>query len=314
MMSTPQRRLQRYRISLYAGIGMSWLVYLALLLIGPNHQGSIFDFGLSLSMIVRISFAVPVLLVWLIAARAVVGFRRYANLIHDSREALGVRLISKSLFFLLVYLVMILLLGRISNLFYGTTYLTPIIFIKNHVPVYTLLIAFLYLYRGSTHVISQLNISVPPRRLTIVWVLFFLFSLGYSMIFLSQPELPVSLAGTIPAFAVSSSTLIFTMVLPSLMSWILGIIACMNLSALSSKIKGIIYREALRYLITGLYASIIFAVLVEIIVFNSAFIARFGTVSVLLVIYLFVVAYGIGYAYIDRGARRLALIELVGRA
>lgn len=304
----------RHSRKLYALVVIVWLAYMALLLIGPNGSGSIFEFGLSTTNLVRISFAIPVLVIWLIATRAVIGFKGYAHLLRETDEGQGFKYIADGLLLLLFYLMMILFFGRLAPYFYGTALLYPVVFIKNHAPVFTLLLSCFYLVKGSGDLLRHMNLRVPDRRLGYTWGAYFVFTAIYVSIFFNLSNDPASLSRQIPVFAVSHNVLLFSMVLPSLVAWILGIMACVNLSTLASKTKGIIYREALRHLVTGLYASILFAILVEILVFNSVYLEHIGITSVLIILYAFIVVYGTGYALIDRGARRLALIEVVGQA
>lgn len=301
----------KYARLAYIVPAIAWIAYTVLLFAAPTNNGGPYKFGFTELNLLRISFTLPILVIWLVAAWAVVKFKNYAAIIKGSPEAVGFRRIADGLAWLLGYLIALLALGRLPSLSNNDAYIHITVFLKNHVPVYLLLISSVYLYLGSVRLLQSTKTETSGRRTTITWILYLIFAGVFAMLFAMYPPASQTLADNkLPAFAVSPNVLMFSLILPSLIAWGLAIVASVNLTSHTLVVKGVIYRAALHRLVAGICASVVFAILVELLVLDASHLRHLGATSVLLILYGILVAYGVGAVLIARSARRLTFIEV----
>ena len=293
----------------YGVVGILWVGYVVLLFIAKSNDQ--YHLGFAAINIIRISFALPILLIWLAAALAAVRFYDYARLIKGSPEAIGFKRVANGLYFLLCYLVWLLLMGQIVKLFIGTHGLTYAVFMKNHLPTYLFIISFIQLYRGAAHLAGVAGVRISQQRLMTIFVLYLTFASLFVALFFGTGATNKSFVNGIPAFAVPHSVLLFSLIIPSLIGWFMGVMASVYIRAYATKVKGIIYKKMLRALVVGIFATTTFAMLVQLLVLNTNRLQHLGLNAVLLIVYTFLVAYAVGAIFIVRSATKLTLLEVV---
>ena len=288
---------------------VAWLVYVVLVLLGPATSAVTQPVDQTTLNLIRLSFALPLLVIWLIAARSAARFHHYAGLIKGSAEGKAFRSVTHGLLGLLGYVIVLVILARLAPLFANTSFLNPTIFIKNHLPVVVALGAFALLYLGSARLLATVSVRPVRYRSDMAWLGFVAFAALFAAFFYSHPIATVNADG-IPQFVVGRRFLMFSVIVPSLLSWALGIKAGLNLLDYAREVKGSIYKASLRRLAIGLYVSIAFIILVQLLVLNSSLVSGLGTGWVLVILYSFLAAYGAGAWLIARSAKRLTLIEV----
>src|SRR5262249_10846944 len=107
------------------------------------------------------------------------------------------------------------------------------------------------------------------------------------------------------------SILLVTLVLPHILSWFLGILAIINIAKYARQVQGNLYRDALKNLIRGIAGVIFFTVVYQIILFASQFLANLSLGLTLLIIYLLLILYALGFLFVQAGAKKLMRIEVV---
>lgn len=308
-MSQPRPTWKYTRIAYVVPV-LAWLAYTILLFAAPNANPDPYKFGLTALNLIRISFTFPILIIWLVGVWAVIRFKNYALIIEGSPEANGFRRIADGLAWLLGYLITLFSLGRVAPLLHDGTLINIAVFVKNHLPVYILLVSSVYLYLGSVSLLRSSRTTPPGRRTTVAWILYLIFAGVFATLFALYPPSNQTLTGNLPSFAVSPNVLMFSLVLPSLVAWGLALVASVNLASHALVVKGVIYRRALHRLVAGICASVLFAILVEVLVLDASHLRNLGAASILLLIYAILVAYGVGAVLIARSARHLTFIEV----
>jgi hypothetical protein len=94
-----------------------------------------------------------------------------------------------------------------------------------------------------------------------------------------------------------------------LLAWFLGLLAAINLTRYAAQVKGVLYRQALRYLVLGVLSVVIFAVIVQVLSLASRFFLGFDLARLLFTVYVLLALYGLGFWFVNLGARNLARIE-----
>ena len=309
MKTTASSFTWRYSKLTYAMVVLLWALYVVLLFLRKTDNSQI-HIGLTATNIIRVSFALPILAIWLTATVAAVRFKNYTHLITGSREAAGFNRLANGLFFLTAYLISVLLVSRVAALFAGTSFVYPVVFVKNHLSAYLFLISLIQLYRGAIALADITKVSLTRRQNLLIMLSYTAFTAIFVALFFHNPTNPKTLADGLPSFAVSHGVLLFTLILPSLMAWILGILASMTIRAYAAKVKGTIYKQALHRLVIGIFGTTTFAILVQLLVLYASKLQHLGINALLFIVYVFLLAYGVGAALIARSARKLTLIEV----
>lgn len=106
-------------------------------------------------------------------------------------------------------------------------------------------------------------------------------------------------------------TLLLTIVVPYIYTWVVGAIAAMDLRIYSRRIKGVLYRQALQKVASGLVGVILVSIIIQFI--DSAFGNGQGLPVgfILLLDYILLAGQAVGYILIAVGAKRLKMIEEV---
>jgi hypothetical protein len=293
------------RISLILVIA-GWIIYATLNLLAPQTTSARYQLSPTQTLLLQISVYTPLLIIWVLAIRGATAFKSYSLLLQGGREARAMSLIGTGLLWTVVYLLSSSLTGAIVPYFQGTQWLETAVTVRNHAPAWTALIAFGLLYLGSRR-LSQVAPFATWNAATIILLIGYgLFAAGFANTFLA--------AGTetrfgIPSYALPHQVLLFTMLLPYLLAWFLGLLAAINLTRYAAQVKGVLYRQALRYLVLGVLSVVIFAVIVQVLSLASRFFLGFDLARLLFTVYVLLALYGLGFWFVNLGARNLARIE-----
>jgi hypothetical protein len=100
-----------------------------------------------------------------------------------------------------------------------------------------------------------------------------------------------------------------TLAIPYTFIWCVGIKAALQLSRYRKAVKGIIYQRAISNLSQGVAFIIIISILLQVLTTLSETLNRLNLGPLLLVIYILVAVYALGYGMVARGAKKLKQIE-----
>lgn len=254
----------------------------------------------------RLSIAVGEILVWFVAATVAVKVKNYALSLDGEADGRAINTIANGLLWLVVYIISLSVATDFAAVFYGTSWSSLATMIHNHLPVIFIIISTLFLYKGA----DSLNRIAPQviwdsRRIIFGIVLSsILVSIFAWRFYTIAPTLVDGIDR--PRFALSASALMFTYVLPHIIVWILGGLACINLANYGMKIKGVLYRKFFQDLYKGLlliYMCTFFGQAL-IVTTNSDNIS-----SNLLPIFAVILLSVYGYWLTFRGTSRLVLLD-----
>jgi hypothetical protein len=113
----------------------------------------------------------------------------------------------------------------------------------------------------------------------------------------------------IPKFAMPGQLPLFTVAIPYIFAWVTGILAITVIAEYARTIHGTIYRRALKDLVRGLIGVLFFSILLQLIQLSSGVFAGLRLGTTLLILYVLIILYAIGFMFIARGAHKLSLIE-----
>lgn len=306
-MNTPSPTWKHTRTA-YLLLALGSLVYVLLSIWSPSSTADrLYHLTNLQKTFLQLTVLGPVVVIWFIALTGAVTFRRYAGLITKGAETKGLRLISSGLLWLVVYLVSLSLSGAITPYFTHSSWLQFVVSLRNHLPVLSSLIAFGLLCWG-TH---KLRASAPFRVWTpVTWLLLAVMGAVAGLFVWAFLGAPIPVTNGIPAYTFSPQVLVFTLVLPYCWAWFMGLLAALNMVRYARRVKGVIYRQALRDLAVGVTVAVVFVALAQLLVLGNRFLTQFTLGALLLVVYCLLAIMAMGFWYIRSGARKLTRIEV----
>lgn len=300
----------KYAPHIYVLVMLAWLVYVALSLVAGASAPNPYHLSHDSLYLIDLTIFVPVLAIWLMAARGAIHLTSYARLIYKSPEGQGLQQIAVGVMVLLAYLVMIGLLGSIVSYFHASSYIKPLVILKNQMPAGLALIAFLYLYLGSVSLCRSSKAEVQSRDKVLPTGLFLLAAAAIAWGFSGSDTDSLMQANGTPLYVAPHNLLLFTLVMPYLFSWLLGLHASLNILDYAQNVNGTLYRAALGSLAKGIMTTVIFIVALQLFTVGTPIISQLNLGGILLVVYAIILLYGVGAYYITAGSRKLTLIEV----
>jgi hypothetical protein len=294
----------------YAAVVISWCIYAGLTLFAPDAASVRYHMSPLDLALLRLTIIIPIHLVWLIAVRGAVAFKSYAEVIKGSPEAHDINQIANGLLWTIAYLVSISLVGSIEPLFYHTHYFNLAIVLRDHIPPFIGLIGFYMLYRGSHRLRNVAKFTTWTYSTFAVAIAFAFFAALFVHEFASTgAATSMSTETRNSTSIVPLGILLFTLVMPYIIAWFMGILASINILKFSRSVKGILYRRALRNLVKGIGAIVVFGIAVQLTTFSDRFLANLSIGLVLVIVYGFIALYALGFVFIWFGAKQLERLE-----
>ncbi|HXH04824.1 MAG TPA: hypothetical protein VNI82_00145, partial [Candidatus Nitrosotenuis sp.] len=115
--------------------------------------------------------------------------------------------------------------------------------------------------------------------------------------------------GTAPYF-LPTWLLIITFVIPYVFAWCMGIWAALCLRRYYTAVKGTIYKEALNNLYKGVAGIVVVSIFLQSLTSVPGLVNRLDLTPLLIVVYVLIATYAIGYGLVANGAKKLKLIEI----
>jgi hypothetical protein len=306
--STPPTRW-KYTVPAYLFVIGCWLVYAGLTLFAPVVANQRFHLGTVELLSLRLSIIIPIHLIWLMALSGAVALKSYANLINGGRESRAIHLIAGGLLWTIGYLAISSVVSAATPFFVHTSYYDAIIIFRDHLAPFASLVAFFFIYRGS-HLLRDVA-AFPTWTRATSWIMagYALFCFLFVLQFSTAPILHSPVAGRTAVTIAPHSILLFTMIVPFLVAWFLGVLAVVNITKYAQHVKGLLYRQALRDLVVGICGVIAFAVVIQLISLAAKYLAELKLGPVLAIVYFILLLYGIGFLFVRSGAKKLVRIE-----
>lgn len=295
----------RGRLAFYV-VGLVWLTYALLTIFGPRVNN--YDVSPTVFVLVQFSVVMPVLAIWLTAAYGAIRFKSYSRMIASSPDGRALNLVTTGLILLIVALISQTLLGVFPRYAVGQPWQPALVFIRNHVPLIISILSLAYITLGSYSLVKLVKGNTTYRRnLALVLAVYAAAAAWMAQFFYTNLSHTVS--GGVPNFATPGHWPFYTMAIPYLLVWGLGVISVLNIATYISNVKGAIYRSALRYLASGLMTVITFAMALQMLAFANSAVLKLSFGAIVALVYLILIVYALGFVLLAMGARRLVKIE-----
>lgn len=298
---------------LYLIIVFFWSLYVYFTFSAP--ASNILQISPILLIIIRISIAIPYLLIWLAAGFSFIQIKQYALSLRPSRESFAFDIIATGILLLLASLILSTTFSSVRSFYAGNEFIRPLLtVITNYMYVFPYLTAFaLFLYGANelNQLVANNKISFTKYFIYGIPLLLFAY-IWLELIFSNENRVLAPNPDIGASYYLKDSLLILTIVIPSLVTWFMGFLAFLKMRIYYQHVKGYIYRRALIFFISGL-ASIIFAsiFLQALLSLGPGRLLLLGLNNLLIIIYLFVFMQVIGFFLVAKGSGKLTKIETV---
>ena len=257
-----------------------------------------------------LTVALPYIAIWFVALVGYLGLRKYSQTISKSKDGQAFRPISWGILLLTLWLPLSAVLGGWFSALYRahpgqTAHLTQL---NNYLNMLLLLAAFIFIDQGAKRLVSLTSRvkRAPNQKLILLYIA---FAVCYVWLVLSDPSRRQSHGTTVATYYQPDWLVITTIVIPRLITWFLGAQAVQNIYFYARKVKGPIYKAALRDLAYGIAGVSILIISLRCLQSLTNQLERLSLGGLLILVYALVIIIGIAYFYLAKGSRKLLRIE-----
>ncbi len=261
------------------------------------------------SLLVRISIAIPELLIWLIALRCGFRFKRYTAKIRKSNDGSRLGYIANGLLFLAAYIITLTFGDIVVGLLHHISHVVVAVALQHYLPLAIALVATGLLYIGSRQLVGLVGSSGRNRRKELLYIATFLVFVALLVMNFYAHTSDIMSEHGLPGFVVSANLLMGTYLLPYIISWSLGLLAAANLAWYSYNTPGVLYKRMFRDFYLGISVVMLSIFVAQILMISSSTLQSLGVG--LIAVYAVLSLTLLGFALIDRGIHKLEHLEAV---
>jgi predicted membrane protein len=293
----------------------SWYVFIALILAyvatiffipADPHALEKYHLTAAKAQLISVSVALPVIGIWLVAFYGLSRIQRYAQAVKNSTEGPPFHTLVAGLLISVVGLPLSSIVGALlSRLAVVHPELMPsTVIMRNYFNLLLALVAF-YLVGNGAEALTRLVRGRRPQLGHQGWVIAFITCASLFAWLITTQQ-----AGS-NVYYLPDWLVIMTLVIPYTYIWYRGAAAAYCMYFYQKNIQGSLYRRALSSLSAGIAVVIGASMFLQFLTTFSERISRLNLTPILMLIYLIVVLWAIGYGFIARGAKRLHTMEEV---
>lgn len=264
--------------------------------------------------ILLLSIALPLVVIWYAAFYGFAKFKAYSALIKQSPEGRAYRQLANGLMVLAIGLPLTSVVSAgLRNVTRSTPDITAAATItENYLGVVIALVAFTLIGRGARLLLAlhHKKPTIPSKALAITGVL--LVGGLFAYLALKNPAAQAPTATSEEAiYYLPDWLIVATIILPHLYVWYNGLTAAYYIKLYRTHVKGVLYKQSLRFLAWGIAAVIISSMLLQYFTAMSNVLMNLNLGPLLGIIYVLLIVISAGYILIAIGAKRLQKLEEV---
>ncbi|HSX37182.1 MAG TPA: hypothetical protein VLG13_03680 [Patescibacteria group bacterium] len=254
----------------------------------------------------------PVVAIWFVAFYGYTSMRGYSELIRKSGEGGPFKDISTSLAWLAWSLPLTslvnLIVGAIANSHAGFYNASQII--NNYASLLVAIVAFSILGTGSRRLLEREKLRISANT-TKTLILGFVV-IGTIYCYLVFHDLGNKALGSANnPYYLPVWLLMFTVVMPYLYAWFVGLLAAYEIRLLSKHAKGLLYQQALQHFARGVIVIVASSIALQYLLTTSPRSNYASLGYLVLIIYCILVLLAVGYGLLAFGAKKLKKLEEV---
>lgn len=284
------------------------IIYLAISLSIPSDSDTLtrYDITQTQARLLGLTITLPILAIFSVALYGFIRCKGYADSIRKTPEGPAFAKLATGLMILVFSLPISSSVSSILNYIAmeRPSLLNEAAIIRNYISLGFQFTAFVYIARGADLLVNTLNRPALPRpRFGL------LGTITLTSVFTWLIAIRPSTAEGNATYYLPDWLIITTLAIPYLYAWCRVLMALYHIHQYRKFVKGTIYKAALKNLTTGLGAIVVISIMIQLITTLSARLVQLSLQPVLMILYVLVALYAIGYLYVARGAKKLKLIE-----
>jgi hypothetical protein len=296
----------------YGSFAVFIVVYFLSAFLSPVDAESLTKYNISELQLrlLAASILLPVVIIWACAAYGFVQFKQYALSIKGSPHGKGTNTIANSLGIIALQLLVTGSLSVVTSVPAIGTALggeQGITMIESGLEVSFAIATAIVIYQGAGQLIASLNkrpkIKIFDKSFWILAILSAVYVFGV----VGQYPSDMS-ADSLYSYAPLGVVLLFSAI-PYIFFWNLSLVAIKKLYAYRRNAKGKVYREAFGLLTAGLLMVVGSSVLIQLLGTIGESFANLNLTAIVAIVYVLILAIGVGYLFIARAATRLRRVE-----
>lgn len=291
---------------LYFGI-LAALYLILTLALPPSHMTmNLYHLSALQYRVLIFVVLLPVIAIWLAAFYGYWKIKEYASLIEDTLEGPAYRFIADGMMWLAWGLPIPAIISAVVSAIANNNpgFYEASVIITNYANLIVPFIALHILSSGSRTLLERANLRISIITTKLLVLLFVILGSVYCYYVFHDTSRAHSV------YFLPNWLLLFTIVVPYLYAWFMGLLAAYEINLISHHSGGLLYKQALQHLARGL--TIIVASSIGLQYLRSLLSPKGLSLGyILVVIYILLFIIGAGYALMAYGAKKLKRIEEV---
>lgn len=300
----------------YLLLGALIIVYALLTFSIPPDPANLARYNISptQSRLLSLTIVLPAALTWVAAFYGFSRFSDYADSIRKTADGKAVRHVVKGLRILAYGLPLSSIVSTVNTLLtrQDPGYQSTGVIINHYTSIVISLTAFWFIYKGGRKLMQITKAKPDPRHWMLMSVGFASMVFTYAYLIFSNPARNnASLADGRSIFYLPDWLILTTIIMPYLAVWFMGLASGLYISTYRNKVKGLIYRQAFRFLAWGMFGVIGSLIFRQYLTAASNLLTNLSLAPLLIIVYFLLLFIALGYVLIAYGARKLKQIEEV---
>jgi hypothetical protein len=254
----------------------------------------------------------PLIGIWFGAFYSYARLRQYSDAISQTPEGIDFSKLAQGFCVLAIgsaaAAILALVVNGIGNK--SPSFYSASVIINNYAGIVVPLIAFSLISAGARSLNLRNDISIRGNGSKLLVFCFMILGVVYCYITFSHFNLS-SAASTNNPYYLPVWLMIATIIVPSLYTWFIGILAAYEMYLYSKHIQGLFYQHAMRLLSYGVIAVITSSIVVQYFHTATPRAGHLSLSSTLMIVYIALIFMAFGYVLLSLGARQLRKIEEV---
>ena len=290
------------------------ITYFLLVVLLPANRVALHDYNLtSLSYhLLLLSIVLPLALIWFGGFYSYARLQQYRASIVDSPEASDFGHMTRGFIWLAwgppLIAIGTIVLNTVADS--HPPFRTAAVITANYASMLIILIALSAISTGTRNLNQRNKIVISSRGARSLILFFMIVGVAYCVISFRHLDLH-SLASTNNPYYMPVWLVISTIVIPSMYTWFIGLLAAYEIYLYSRSVTGLLYRRAMRLVSFGVISVIASSIVVQ---YFHAIVPRRGHLSLSVIIIIVNIIYILmasGYIMLSLGASQLRKIEEV---
>jgi len=302
-MGTISVKNEKYLWAFVALVGLYVGLYFAL----PTDPETLQRYNLSQTSVrlLGLTVVIPLLGVFFATLYGFLKFKDYASSIADTKEGRGFQYLSNGLMVLAFSLPTASIVSSVLNYIALSQpdLLPTATILKNYIALIFPLVTFILLARGAESLVRSVRGNQQKRHYN--GLLLIVLSCLFTWLITTRPHSN----GAEVTYYLPNWLVITTLAIPYLYTWSQGIMTISNLRLYRASVGGKVYKRALGYLAQGVTGIVLLSIIGQAITTLSARLDRLSLTPVLIIVYILIILYALGYGLVARGAKQLKKIE-----